>query len=110
MQAVISNGGSSPGEQLLSREAINRVFVQQPSGINRVLMMPVRVDLSYALAGSTNCIGNTSGNRCYWQGWGGALVVNDLDNRITLTYMRIECKQVLPRMRQARQLPRPSIV
>jgi hypothetical protein len=110
MQAVISNGGSSPDEQLLSREAINRVFVQQPSGINRVLMMPVRVDLSYALAGSTNCIGITSGNRCYWRGWGGPIVVNDLDNRITLTYMRTECKQVLPTTRQARQLPRPSIV
>ena len=87
MQAVISNGGSSPDEQLLSREAINRVFVQQPSGINRVLMMPVRVDLSYALAGSTNCIGITSGNRCYWRGWGGPLVVNDLDKGITLTCM-----------------------
>ena len=65
MQAVISNGGSSPDEQLLSREAINRVFVPQPYGTDQVLLMPVRSNLGDDLAGSTNCFGNTSGNRCY---------------------------------------------
>jgi len=66
MQSAISNGGASQGTQLLSRETINRVFVPQPSGTDQVLLMPVRcLDLSYAPAGSTNCIGITSGNRCY---------------------------------------------
>jgi len=23
----------------------------------------------------------------YWGGWGGSVVINDLDNRITMTYM-----------------------
>ena len=69
MQSAISNGGASQGTQLLSRETINRVFVPQPSGTGQVLLMPVRSDLGDDLgddlAGSTNCFGNTSGNRCY---------------------------------------------
>ena len=65
MQSAISNGGASQGTQLLSRETINRVFVPQPSGTDQILLMPVRSDLGDDLAGSTNCFGNTSGNRCY---------------------------------------------
>ena len=65
MQSAISNGGASQGTQLLSRETINRVFVPQPSGNDQVLLMPVRSDLGDDLGGSTNCFGNTSGNRCY---------------------------------------------
>ena len=65
MQSAISNGGASQGAQLLSRETINRVFVPQPYGTDQVLLMPVRSDLGDDLGGSTNCFGNTSGNRCY---------------------------------------------
>ena len=65
MQSAISNGGASQGTQLLSRETINRVFVPQPSETDQVLLMPVRSDLGDDLGGSTNCFGNTSGNRCY---------------------------------------------
>jgi hypothetical protein len=65
MQSAISNGGASQDTQLLSRETINRVFVPQPSGTDQVLLMPVRSDLGDDLAGSTNCFGNTSGNRYY---------------------------------------------
>lgn len=65
MQSAISNGAASQGTQLLSRETINRVFVPQPSGTDQVLLMPVRSDLGDDLGGSTNCFGNTSGNRCY---------------------------------------------
>ncbi|MDA9941507.1 hypothetical protein N9C62_02765 [Luminiphilus sp.] len=65
MQSAISNGRASQGTQLLSRETINRVFVPQPSGTDQVLLMPVRSDFGDDLAGSTNCFGNTSGNRCY---------------------------------------------
>ena len=65
MQSAISDGGASQGTQLLSRETINRVFVPQPSGTGQVLLMPVRSGLGDDLGGSTNCFGNTSGNRCY---------------------------------------------
>lgn len=87
IQAVISNGGFSHGVQLLSPETIDRIFVAQPHGVDQVLMMPVRFGLGYDLAAATNSVGITSGKKCYWGGWGGSLVLNDLDNRITLTYM-----------------------
>ena len=87
IQAVISNGGSSHGVQLLSPETIDRIFVEQSNGVDQVLMTPNRFGLGYDLASPTNMGGVTSGKKCYWGGWGGSLVINDLDNRITFSYM-----------------------
>lgn len=87
IQAVISNGGSSHGVQLLSPATIDKIFMEQSNGVDQVLMTPNRFGLGYDLASPNNMVGITSGKRCYWGGWGGSLVINDLDNRITMTYM-----------------------
>ena len=87
IQAVVSNGGSSGGVQLISSDTVDRIFEQQSDGIDQVLMFPVRFGLGYALADPANPVGITSGRKCYWGGWGGSLVLNDLDHGITLTYM-----------------------
>ncbi len=87
IQAVVSNGGSSHGVQILSPETIDRIFEEQWHGVDQVLMVPVRFGLGYCLAAADNPIGVTTGKKCFWGGWGGSIVLNDLDNRITLTYM-----------------------
>lgn len=87
IQATISNGGTSHGVNLLSPETIDRIFQVQSDGIDQVLMFPVRFGLGYALAAPDNPVGITSGRKCYWGGWGGSMVINDLDKRITMTYM-----------------------
>jgi CubicO group peptidase (beta-lactamase class C family) len=61
--------------------------MEQSNGVDQVLMMPVRFGLGYDLAAAANAVGITSGKKCYWGGWGGSLILNDLDNRITFTYM-----------------------
>ncbi len=87
IQAVVSNGGSSHGVQILSPETIDRIFEEQWHGVDQVLMVPVRFGLGYCLAAADNPVGVTTGKKCFWGGWGGSIVLNDLDNRITLTYM-----------------------
>ena len=49
--------------------------------------MPVSFGLGYALADPTDGYGVTSGQVCYWGGWGGSIVINDLDHRFTMAYM-----------------------
>ena len=87
IQAVVSNGGSSGGSQILSADTIERIFDEQSHGVDQVLMVPVRFGLGYCLAAADNPVGVTTGKKCFWGGWGGSIVLNDLDNRITLTYM-----------------------
>ncbi len=87
IQSVISNGGSAQGVQLLSPSTIDRIFEVQSDGVDQVLMVPSRFGLGYGLAAPDNTVGITSGRKCFWGGWGGSIVLNDLDNGVTLTYM-----------------------
>lgn len=87
IQAAVSNGGVAGGVQLISAETVDRIFEEQSHGIDQVLMFPARFGLGYCLAAEDNPVGVTSGKKCFWGGWGGSIVLNDLDNRITMTYM-----------------------
>jgi len=87
VQSVVSNGGSARGVQLLSPATIDRIFEEQSNGVDQVLMTPNRFGLGYGLAAPDNMAGVTSGKKCYWGGWGGSIILNDLDNKITFSYM-----------------------
>lgn len=87
IQAAVSNGGTAAGVELLSADTVERIFEAQSDGVDMVLGMPVRFGLGYALANPNDALGVTSGRVCYWGGWGGSIILNDLDNKITLSYV-----------------------
>jgi len=87
IQAAMSNGGSAHGVELLSADTIEQVFDTQSDGVDLVLGLPMRFGLAYALPNPADPMGYNSGHVCYWCGWGGSVVVNDLDNRITMAYV-----------------------
>ncbi len=87
IQAAISNGGRAGDTQLLSADTVARIFERQSSGVDLVLGLPVSFGLGYALADPTDAFGVTRGQVCYWGGWGGSIVINDLDHRVTMAYM-----------------------
>ncbi len=87
IQAAVSNGGTAAGVELLSAATVERIFEAQSDGVDMVLGMPVRFGLGYALANPNDALGVTSGRVCYWGGWGGSIILNDLDNKITLSYV-----------------------
>ena len=88
-QAVLSHGGEVDGVRLLSPATIARVLEVQSEGLDQVLAAPVRFGTGYALTmPSAPAIGEWSpdGRVAWWTGYGGAVVVNDLDRRTTFAY------------------------
>lgn len=85
VQSGISNGGVVNGQQLLSPSSIDQIFREQARGIDQVLMMPMCFGIGYGLP--SELLPLPPGRRlCFWGGWGGSLVVNDLDNRMTFAF------------------------
>ena len=84
-QSVLSHGGTANGVELLSPGTIERVFEVQAEGEDLVLNVPVRYGIGYALA-MASAPAIPEGRVCWWSGFGGAIVVNDLDRRTTFAY------------------------
>jgi len=84
-QSALSHDGVAQGVRLLSPETIARVFEVQAEGIDLVLDLPVRYGIGYALP-MPSAPAIHDGRVCWWSGFGGAIVVNDLDRRTTMAY------------------------
>ncbi|MQY30831.1 serine hydrolase domain-containing protein [Nocardia aurantia] len=78
VQSVLTSGGvGGDGVRLLSPAGCERALEEQFRGTDRVLRAPITWGLGYRLENRT----------CSWGGWGGSLVFNDLDNRLTVAYV-----------------------
>ncbi|MGY5308895.1 serine hydrolase domain-containing protein [Nocardia gipuzkoensis] len=77
IQSILACGGGSRGVRLLSRTGCERVFDEQFRGEDRILAQPIRWGLGYRLEGRT----------CSWGGWGGSLVLVDMEHRMTVSYV-----------------------
>lgn len=84
-QSVVSHRGNVFGKRLLSDEATDIIFREQCNGTDRVLMVPVRHGIGWGLQNEAVPLPNS--NCCYWGGWGGSLVVNDVENNLTFAYV-----------------------
>ncbi|GAB3320850.1 EstA family serine hydrolase [Geodermatophilus aquaeductus] len=82
---AVSLGGVTGGVRLLGEKTIDLVFDQQSDGVDLVLGVPVRFGIGFAL-GSAALPYLPDGRICFWGGWGGSLVLMDLDRRVTFTY------------------------
>ncbi len=86
VQSVVANGGEVGGVRLLSEAGCERVFIEQAHGTDLVLGVPMRLGTGYGLP--TAEMGLDPDTRaCFWGGWGGSVVVNNLDTRMTVAYM-----------------------
>jgi len=86
-QSVVSHGGEVGGVRLLSPGTVDRIFEVQSDGPDRVLLgLPMRWGIGYALPQPVTAPAVPDGRVCWWTGWGGAIVVNDLDRRTTVAY------------------------
>ena len=83
---TLSLGGEAGGVRLLSPATVEKVFDQQSDGVDLVLGAPFRWGMGFCL-GSPAVPYVPSGRTCFWGGWGGSLVVMDLDRRLTISYM-----------------------
>ncbi len=86
IQSVLTNGGEVDGVRLLHPETIDRIFEVQASGVDLVLFQPVTFGIGYGLP-TPGQPGLPQGRIAYWGGWGGSIVLNDVDRGITFAYV-----------------------
>ena len=84
-QSIVSHRGNTLGRRFLSPTATDTIFREQCNGTDRVLMTPLTHGIGWGLRNETVPLPNEQ--CCYWGGWGGSLVVNDLENNLTLAYV-----------------------
>lgn len=87
VQSIVSNGGEVDGVRLLSPDTIELIFDQQSSGFDLVLGVPLNFGIGYALPQLDTAPQIPEGRRCFWGGWGGSVIVNDLESGVTIAYM-----------------------
>jgi CubicO group peptidase (beta-lactamase class C family) len=83
VQSVMACGGAVRGMRLLSPAGCDRAREEQFRGNDRILGMPVRWGLGYALFGSS--LG--------WGGWGGSLVMIDPEGRMAVAYVTNQMRE-----------------
>ena len=84
-QALLSHGGRYDGVELLSPALVERVLEVQSDGVDLMLMVPTRFGIGFGLQ-MPPAPAIPEGRVCWWTGYGGAIVVNDLDTRTTIAY------------------------
>ena len=85
VQTLVANGGVSGGKRILSEAGVHRALESQLQGDDLVLGIPVHYGLGYGLPGGQMPFPNP--NSCYWGGYGGSIVINDLDAQTTFSYV-----------------------
>lgn len=84
IQTLVANGGVSGGKRIISEAGVRRALEPQIAGDDLVLGIAVNYGLGYGLPGGLMPFPNP--NSCYWGGYGGSIVINDLDARTTFAY------------------------
>ena len=86
VQSVLACEGEIGGVRLLSRAGCDAVFEQQSHGTDLVLGVPLRIGMGFGLNSAELPI-SPNQRACFWGGWGGSIVVVDLDARLAVAYM-----------------------
>lgn len=84
VQTLMANGGVAGGKRLLSEAGVRKALELQIEGQDQVLNMPVRYGMGYGLPGPMRPLPNP--NTVFWGGYGGSLVVCDMDARLCMAY------------------------
>ncbi len=85
-QAAVSHGGEFNGVRLLSEEGCAKIFEEQCNGTDLVLGIPLRHGIGYGLVSPAAPL-SPNARTCYWGGWGGSIIINDLDAKLTIAYV-----------------------
>ncbi len=87
IQSIVACGGEVDGVRLLSPETIDLIFQKQSEGVDLVLGIPLRFGIGYGLPWYETLKFIPEGRVCFWGGWGGSIIVVDLERRMTVAYM-----------------------
>lgn len=86
VQSLVSCGGELDGKRLLAPSTIDLIFREQADGIDLGILTPLKFGIGYGLPQPATAPQVREGRVCWWAGFGGSVVVNDLDRRTTFAY------------------------
>ncbi len=84
IHAILANGGVARGKRFLSEAGCRKALELQVEGQDLILGMPARYGMGFGLAGGTLPLPNP--NTIFWGGYGGSLVIIDMDARTSFGY------------------------
>lgn len=84
--SIVTLNGEVDGKRIISPETVNLIFREQSNGPDLVLQVHVRFGIGYALPHRQTVDWIPDGRVCFWGGWGGSMVIMDLDRKTTITY------------------------
>jgi CubicO group peptidase (beta-lactamase class C family) len=93
-QSAMANNGIAFGKQLLSQESVAAALEEQTSGIDKVLSMPLRFGMGYALPSDVMPKG-PGAKTLWWAGLGGSIVIVDTDSRLCMSYVMNQMKNAI---------------
>jgi len=85
--SAVSRGGEVDGVRLVRPETLDVIFREQANGIDLVLGVPLRYGIGYGLPQLDTIPYIPAGRVCFWGGWGGSVIIMDLDRKLTVAYM-----------------------
>jgi CubicO group peptidase (beta-lactamase class C family) len=84
--AALACGGTLDGVTLMGPATLEKAIEEQCYSEDLVLGLPVRWGLGFGLTSKDLPVGPNP-RACYWGGWGGSVVVMDLDARFAFSYV-----------------------
>ncbi len=85
-QSVMSHGGEIDGIRILSEAGCETALEQMSQGVDLVLGVPLTLGMGYGINSPDMPIAPNP-RACFWGGWGGSIVINDMDARLTVAYV-----------------------
>jgi CubicO group peptidase (beta-lactamase class C family) len=84
--SVVSLKGTVEGREYLSPRTVREMMKERISGADLVLFLNIRFGLGVALPVPESIDFVPEGNICFWGGWGGSMLIMDLDRGMTIAY------------------------
>jgi len=84
IHTILANGGVAKGKRFMSEAGCRKALELQIEGTDLILGMHTRYGMGFGLAGGV--VPLPSPNSIYWGGYGGSLIMIDMDARTTIAY------------------------
>jgi len=85
IHTILANGGVAKGKRFISEAGCRKALELQIEGKDLVMGIPARFGLGFGLAGGAVPLPNP--NSMYWGGYGGSIIIIDMDAHTTLSYV-----------------------
>lgn len=84
IHVILANGGIAKGKRFLSEAGCRKALEPQIEGIDLILSAPVKYGMGFGLPPCLVEMPNP--NSIFWGGYGGSLIIIDMDARTTFAY------------------------